>query len=106
MLIRPAFNPPPDSGIPPAWTSISWLPMEQGEVPILEIVILGTAITRVPVGARAPATAQAVPAIPVLVARAVRVVRALEALAGTAVEMPIVVIPEVPSTAGILPRYN
>jgi len=81
--------------------------MEQGEVPILELVILGMVITRVPVGARAPATAQAVPAIPVLVARAVRVVRgALEALAGTAVEMPVVVIPEVPSTAGILPRYN
>ena len=71
------------------------------------MVILGTAIIGVPAGARAPATAQAVQTIPVLVARAVRVAReALEALTGTAVEMPVVVIPGVPSTVGILPRYN
>jgi len=85
--------------------------MKRGEVPVLEIVILGTATQAgVPAGAGAPAATQAVPAIPVLVARAVRVVRvvreALEALTGTAVEIPAVVVPGVPSMVGILQRYN
>lgn len=76
------------------------------------MVILGTATQAgAPVGARAPAVAQEVPAIPVPVARAVRVVRAvreaLEAPAGTTMEIAAaVVVPGVPSTAGILPRYN
>ena len=83
------------------------------------MVILGTATQAgaragAPVGARAPAVAQEVPAIPVPVARAVRAVRAvrvareaLEALAGTTMEIAAAVVaPGVPSTAGILPRYN
>ena len=106
LLIRPVFNPPLDSGILLAWTSTS---LQRGEAPILEMVILEMAIqVEAPVGARTRVAAQEIPVIPVLVARAVRVVReALEALAGTTMEIAAaVVVPGVPSTAGILPHYN